>query len=980
MTPQEQREAARKFYNDWKGKGQENQYTGKFWIDLLQKVFGVEDVMNYIVFEKRVKGEDGNIKRIDGYIPDTKVLIEQKSSGIPLDKPQAGHGGDTPFQQARRYNNYLPHNENAKWIIVSNFEEIWIYDMDKGDAEPLKLRLIDLQTNYDKLNFLVNNEIRKVSLETQISIEAGDIVGKLYNALLAQYKNDKDDEVLKSLNKLCVRLVFCLYAEDADVFRRNLFHDYLERFSAQKARKALIDLFKILNQKPEERDKYLMDDDPLLAMFPYVNGGLFEEDNVEIPPLTDEILSIILVDASENFDWSQISPTIFGGVFESTLNPETREKGGMHYTSVKNIHKVIDPLFLDDLRKEFTNIVKENDVLINEIDKKYKKITEDIFNEAAENSAILDKQTARTSSAYKAAETKRKNVAVKETLHKLEEFQNKLASIKILDPACGSGNFLTETYLSLRKIENRIILYRTELENEKGQIYAFVDPIKVNINQFYGIEINDFAVAVAKTALWIAESQMMKQTEDLIKQDLDFLPLTTNASIVEENALRSDWNDIIRAYDCNYIIGNPPFYGARKMTKAQKKDVEDVFGKEWGKIGDLDYVTCWYKKAADYMKNTKIRAAFVSTNSITQGEAEPILWEPLNKMGISIDFAHKTFRWDSEAKIKAHVHCVIIGFSYLNTQKNKIIYDGSNIIEAPNINGYLIKGDNIYIKSSSVSLYNMPQLGIGNKPIDDGNYLFTKEKMEDFIKTEPEAKRYFRKWIGAEEFIHNKERYCLWLGDCSPEELLRMPRCLERVNAVKDFRLNSSSEGTRKIASKPTRFHVENIPKSEYIVIPRVSSEKRDYIPMGFLTPDILCSDSVLIAPNMTLYNFGVLTSNVHMAWTKAICGRLETRYRYSANIVYNNFPWCKPTEEQRKVIEKTAQNILDARNNHPDSTLADMYGDNMYLFRDLVDAHTENDRAVMNAYGFDYRRMTADQCVERLFEMYQEKIASLGR
>lgn len=782
---------------------------------------------------------------------------------------------------------------------------------------------------------MVNAGNDHLQREMEMSIKAGDIVGLLYDAFYKQYKDPTKESSLKSLNMLCVRLVFCLYAEDAGIFgRKGMFHDYLSAYDARNMRKVLIELFQVLDTKPENRDPYL---DEKLAEFPYVNGGLFKNEDIEIPNFTDEIRALLLSKASEDFNWSEISPTIFGAVFESTLNPETRRKGGMHYTSIENIHKVIDPLFMEDLTKEFDEI---------------------------------------------------RDIKVLRTREKrLKEFQRKLASLKFLDPACGSGNFLTETYISLRRLENKVIALLaskvTEGQISFGDLGGGFNPIQVSIGQFYGIEINDFAVTVAMTALWIAESQMMKETEDIVHMNLDFLPLKSNVNIEEQNALTYDWEQLVSKYELNYIMGNPPFVGARLMSKEQKKDLTKIFS-EWKNAGNLDYVACWFKKATDYIMGTSIRAALVATNSVSQGENVANLWKPLFADGVHIDFAHRTFRWDSEAKIKAHVHCVIVGFSTTPNKKSKIIYSDGRPQIVNNINAYLLDFDNVFVESRSKPLCNIPSIGIGNKPIDDGNYLFTEEEKNEFIKKEPKSAKWFMPWYGSQEFINRHPRYCLWLGDCSTSELMAMPECIKRVEAVRQFRLSSQSEGTVKLANKPTRFHVENMPKSTYIIIPEVSSERRRYVPMGFMTPDILCSNLVKIIPNATLYHFGVLTSNVHMAWMRVVCGRLKSDYRYSKDVVYNNFPWPTVTEGIQAKIEKTAQAILDARALYPNCSLADMYGERMYLFPEVLKAHQENDKAVMQAYGF--RKKDGDtgksiwlneaETVIELMNMYQELVA----
>ena len=921
MTDAESRAAAKQFAADWQGRGDEKQETQTFWLALLQKVYGVAEPDKFISFEKTVTVDDtktgkSTTKFIDGYIGATRVLIEQKGAKIDLNKGETQSDGSvlSPYQQARRYGGYLPANQQPRWIVVCNFREFRIHDMNRPNDTPEVLLLSDLEKEYSRLNFLVDTGDENIRKEMEISLQAGELVGVLYDALLKQYAEPESEETLKSLNALCVRLVFCLYAEDAGIFgKRGMFHDYLQAHRAED-RRALINLFRVLDQKPENRDRYLDED---LAAFPYVNGGLFADENIEIPRLGDEIIDLLLSKASEDFDWSAISPTIFGAVFESTLTPEPRRSGGMHYTSIENIHKVIDPLFLDDLKAEFEEI--------------------------------------------KAAAVARTREA------RLRAFQNKLAGLKFLDPACGSGNFLTETYLSLRRLENRVIS-----ELHQGQIvFDLGSPIQVSISQFYGIEINDFAVTVAKTALWIAESQMMKETEDVVHMALDFLPLKTNASIIEGNALRMDWESVVPKAELNYIMGNPPFVGARLMDASQKSDVNYIF-EGWKNAGNLDYVCCWYKKAADLMQATEIRSALVSTNSVSQGESVANLWKPLFECGVHIDFAYRTFRWDSEAKVKAHVHCVIIGFSIAPNTKPKVLFTGERPQIAGNINGYLIDAESVFVESRNKPICDIPEIGIGNKPIDDGNYLFTETEMREFVAKEPAAEKWFKPWYGSQEFINRKPRYCLWLGNCPPNELRKMPECMKRVEATRQFRLSSKSAGTVKLADKPTHFHVENMPDSTYVIIPKVSSERRKYIPMGLMTPNILASDLVFIIPDASLYHLGVLTSNIHMAWMRAVCGRLEMRYRYSKDIVYNNFPWPTPTGEQKARIEQTAQAILDARALYPDCSLADLY-DEVTMPPELRKAHQANDKAVMQAYGFWGRLNTETACVAELMKLYQK-------
>lgn len=919
MTEKEQKQAAKEFAKFWEGKGYEKGQSQTFWLQLLSQVYGIEKPEQFIEFEDQVH-IDKNTGFIDGYIPTTKVLIEQKSIDKDLRKGIRQSDGSllNPFQQAKKYIAELPLSKHPKWVITCNFKSFLIYNMENPNGEPEEIFLKDLEKEFYRLQFIVDKENENLKKEMEVSIQSGELVGKIYDEILPLYKNPENVESLKSLNMLCVRLVFCLYAEDAGLFgKHQMFHDYLRRFETKDLRRALIDLFKVLDQKPEERDPYL---DEELASFPYVNGGLFADEEIEIPNLNDKVKELLLTKASEDFDWSDISPTIFGAVFESTLNPETRRSGGMHYTSIENIHKVIDPLFLNDLKAELNEILS-----------------------------------------IKVLKTKKE---------KIYAFQEKISNLKFLDPACGSGNFLTETYLSLRRLENKGLAAL-----QGGQI-GFgdenINPIKVSIGQFYGIEINDFAVTVAKTALWIAESQMMHETEEILRMNLDFLPLKSYTNIIEGNALRIDWNDVIPNTECNYIMGNPPFVGARMMNNSQKEDISNIFN-GIKNSGNIDYVGCWYIKATQYMKNTLITTALVSTNSICQGEQPAILWKKIMDEGIRINFAYRTFRWDSEASLKAHVHCIIVGFSFVNKEQKKIFENG-NIKACSNINAYLVEAPNIIIDSRSKPICNVPEIGIGNKPIDDGNYLFTEEEMKEFIKKEPASEKYFKKFYGSQEFINNKVRYCLWVGECEPSELSKMPNVLERIKNVKEFRLKSKSEGTRKLAERPTRFHVENMPKTNYLLIPRVSSENRRYIPIGFMNKNDLCSDSVHITAEADLYDFGILTSNVHMSWMRATCGRLEMRYRYSKDIVYNNFPWPNPTKDQRQKIKQTAKMILDSRNKYPNSSYADLYNE-ILMPTDLRKAHQMNDIAVMEAYGFDWRKMTESDCVAELMKMYQKLI-----
>ena len=944
MTDSEQREAARQFVNRWRGKGKEDEDGRSYWIDLLSNVLGMDNVTERLNFEKKVV-IDGHTKRIDVYIPETKVIIEQKSIGKALDQKirNSGEIDLTPFEQADRYNSKLTFDERARWIVTSNFAEIWIYDMNQKQPEPTKITLDELQNKYPLLDFLIKKEVKNISHEMEVSIKAGDIVGLIYDAFLKQYRipeisgkdetaeqKEKREHKLKSLNALCVRIVFCLYAEDAGIFgKRNMFHDYLEAYEVKDCRRALIELFKVLDTPVSDRDEYLEED---LAQFPYVNGGLFADETIEIPPFTADLKELLLTKASADFNWRDISPTIFGAVFESTLNPETRRSGGMHYTSIENIHKVIDPLFLDDLKAEF---------------------------EAAKN-----KPTAGGS------RTKA-----------LQAFQNKLASLTFLDPACGSGNFLTETYLSLRMLENKVI---QELDRERvdGQLsFSFMKDedlnIKVSIQQFYGIEINDFAVTVAKTALWIAESQMLEQTKSMIYGFTDdFLPLKTYVNITEANALRIDWNSVIPANKVSYIMGNPPFIGSSIMEQGsdQKQDIQHVF-KELKKneVQDLDYVTGWYKLAAIYMQNTKIECSFVSTNSICQGSQVPILWKTMFKdYGIHINFAYQTFIWNSESNNQAAVHCVIIGFSQINRTRKKLYSNTDEYICAKNISPYLYEGDEILVEARKTPLCNVPTMNFGNQPRDGGFLVLQDEEKDKLLKKDASLSRWIKPYIGATEFINNKTRWCLWLKHATPADIKKNKNILERIESVKKFRLESRAKTTNGYAKVPHLFAQITQPEDvDYLLIPRVSSQRRRYIPIGFMDGNVIASDAVQIIPNAKLYHFGILTSNVHMAWMRTVAGRLKSDYRYSKEVVYNTFPWPNPTEVKLQKIEQTAKAILEARALYSSCSLADLY-DPLTMPTELRKAHANNDRAVMSAYGFS-TKITESECVANLMKMYQD-------
>lgn len=919
MTDVQQRAAAKHFAEYWQGKGYEKGESQKFWIALLSDVFGVEHATEFIEFEDQVHLD--NTSFIDGFIPKTKVLIEQKSLGKSLTAPIPQSDGSllSPLQQAQRYVFALLKEKGRqavpRWVVTCNFEEFRVYDLDHPQNEAQVIKLADLPTEYYRLKFLVDTGNENLKREMELSLKAGELVGIIHDRFLEQYSDPMAVHTQRSLNILCVRLVFCLYAEDAGLFGPlDAFSKYIGQYEPKDIRRALIDLFKVLDTKPGDRDEYLDDE---LAAFPYVNGGLFQDENIVIPKITETIKQTLL--ESAQFDWSEISPTIFGAVFESTLNPETRRSGGMHYTSIENIHKVIDPLFLDDLKAELTAI---------------------------------------------------KAIAIQnEKARKLKQYQQKLANLTFLDPACGSGNFLTETYVCLRRLENEVLS-----ELHKGQV-MFADeatsPIQVSISQFYGIEINDFAVTVAKTALWIAESQMMKETEDVVLMSLDFLPLKTNACIVEGNALRMDWNKVISKDKLCFIMGNPPFVGHNVRSEEQKSDMEYVFGNI--KTDKSDYVCCWFYKAGLYASNTTIRIAFVATNSICQGISVGILWKTLFNMRFCIDFAWQTFVWDSEATDKAHVHVVIVGYSNTDLLRTPKVFFKGAVKQYSNINGYLVDAPNICMERISNPISKVPSIRVGSLPRSSA-FTITAEEKPLFIADNQMCEKWIKPYIGAEEFINKKERYCLWLKGANISELRSCKMVMDRIEKVKQDRLSSPAATTRRTAATPTLFAVDAQPDTDYLIIPQVSSERRRYIPIGFMHPDVIASNLVFVVPDATLYHFGVLTSNVHNAWMRVTCGRMKSDYRYGGDLVYNTFPWPEPTEEQKTKIEQTAQGILDARALYPDSSLADLY-DELTMPPELRTAHQKNDRAVMEAYGFWGKLNSESDCVAELMKMYQDLV-----
>lgn len=921
------------FSREWAQVDSEDAEAKSFWDDFFN-VFGVSR-RRTASFERKVKKIDGK----DGYIDllwKGVVLVEHKSRGKDLDRA---------YQQARDYFPGLKDVELPRYIVVSDFARFRIYDLETGDQYQFPLQ--DLHKQVRRFAFIAGYQTHTYKEQDPINLKAAERMGRLYDRLkLIGYDGHP-------LQVLLVRVLFCLFAEDTGIFERAQFMEYLTQRTGADGSDVgtrLAELFQVLNTPPERRMRTL---DEQLAAFPYINGALFGE----FLPIAafDSAMRDALLDACA-LDWSGISPAIFGGLFQSVMDDKARRNLGAHYTSEKNILKLIGPLFLDELRTEFERI--------------------------------------------------------KGNRARLQEFHGKLRSLTFLDPACGCGNFLVIAYRELRLLELDVLRASTAHVHSHSLALDLRGFLSVGVDQFYGIEIEEFPSQIAQVALWLIDHQMNLKVSEEFGQYFARIPLTSSPHIVHGNALRLDWEAVVPRERLSYILGNPPFVGAKFMDDAQRADAQAVFADITGG-GLLDFVAAWYVKAARFISGSvhpstgsgrteaglaqtaaaalsdlvrpepvegQVECAFVSTNSICQGEQVGVLWGWLLARGIRIHFAHRTFQWRNEARGVAAVHCVIIGFGTQDTPQ-KILFDYDDIrgephaVLARNINPYLVDAPDLVVTNRSTPICPVPEIGIGNKPIDGGHYLFTTEERDAFVTLEPAAAKWFRRWVGSDEFINGWERWCLWLGDCPPNELRAMPHALALVDTVRRVRLASKSAPTRKLAERPTRFHVENIPDAPYLVIPKVSSERRTFIPIGFMQPDTLCSDLVFIFPHATPYHFGVLSSTQHMAWVRTVCGRLESRYRYSAGIVYNNFPWpVDATDKQKETIETAAQGVLDARARFPDSSLADLY-DPLTMPPELVRAHQALDRAVDAAYLPSGGKKSYASDAERvafLFDLYQ--------
>jgi len=864
------------FSREWESESRERSEAQSFW-NAFFNIFGINR-RRVASFEEPVKNLGDNYGFIDLFWKGM-LLVEHKSRGENLDKA---------YSQALDYFGGLKEHELPKYVLVSDFARFRLYNLD--DNKQHEFKLADLHNNVNLFGFVAGYTQKKYKEEAPVNIKAAEQMGKLHDELLESGYRGHELEVL------LMRLLFCMFADDTGIFDKNIFTNYIRDKTSTDGSDLgghLTSIFQTVNTKIEDRQRNI---DESLNDFPYVNGGLFVE-NLRTVYFNSNMRGVLLECCK--FKWNNISPAIFGSMFQSVMNPKQRRKIGAHYTTEKNILKLIEPLFLEELRTEFEHIKN-----------------------------------------LKSGKKKR-----------LSEFHRKLATLEFFDPACGCGNFLVVTYREIRRLEIQIL---KEMHPDQMSMGDWIS--LVNVEQFYGIEIEEFPARIAETAMWLVDHQMNIELSIAVGLQRPSLPLVKSAHILNGNALQVDWEEFTPKTEINYILGNPPFIGSKFQNTEQRDEIKQIFDGVKG-CGVLDYVSAWYIKAAKYIQGTMKKVAFVSTNSITMGEQVGILWNELfNKYNIKIHFAHRTFSWSSEAKGKAAVHVVIIGFAAFNTDEKRIFeYDNikgePHVISIFNINPYLVDSDDTVILSRSNPICKVANMGIGNKPIDDGNFLFSEEEKQEFIKSEPNSEKYFRPFVGAREFLNNQKRWVLWLGETPPSELRKMPHALKRVEAVKQFRLASKSIPTQAIAETPTRFHVENMPKSNYLLIPRVSSERRIYIPVGFCDPVNITSDSCHIIPDAEFYHFGVLTSRMHMAWVKYTCGRLKSDYRYSKDIVYNNFPWPKNISDKNKTaVEAAAQKVLDTRLKYPESSLADLY-DPLAMPPDLVKAHNALDRAVDKCY-----------------------------
>ncbi|EKE22267.1 MAG: hypothetical protein ACD_7C00006G0003 [uncultured bacterium] len=884
------------FSKEWENEESERAEAQTFWNQFF-KVFGIER-RRVSTFEEAVKKLNGAIGRIDVFWPGV-LLAEHKSRGEDLGKAK---------QQAIDYTFGLAQKVLPKYILVSDFERFKLFDLEENTQQEFLLK--DLHRKTHLFGFIAGYKKQEYKEEDEVNIKAAELMGKLYDVMIETGYSGHE------LNVFLARVLFCLFADDANIFIHHQFRQYLENRTNEDGSDTgmhLDSLFHTLNTPIEKRQSTL---DEELSKFEYVNGGLFAE-QINCPAFNSEMRKRLIEACA--FDWSKISPAIFGSLFQSVMDKDARRHLGAHYTSEKNILKLIKPLFLDDL--------------------------------------------------YAELESCGKNVK------KLNELHEKISKLKFLDPACGCGNFLIIAYRELRQLELELLKRRLR---QVVLGFGVASYIRIKPEQFFGIEIDEFPARIAQTAMWLMDHQMNEVASQVFGQNIKDLPLTKGAEIFIGNALQKDWEEVIPKNELSYILGNPPFIGHHLQTKEQKEDLRKVLNGIKA-AGVMDYVSAWYIKAAEYIQNTQIKTAFVSTNSISQGEQVGILWNYLfKKYKIKINFAHRTFKWNNEARGKAAVYCVIIGFANFDADK-KYLCEYENIkgepheIRVKNINPYLIDADDILLENRSKPICNVPAMMYGSKPTDGGNFLMSDTEKDIFLQKELLAEKFIHPFISAKEFLNNEKRWCLWLVDANPEELRNLPEVMKKVEAVKEFRGKSIASSTRNYPYHAL-FRQVTQPKTDYILVPSTTSENRKYIPMGFLTKDIILSNASFSIPNATLYHFGILESEIHMTWVRHVCGRLKSDFRYSKDIVYNNFPWPEnPSEEKIKTIKKFAQEVLDVRLKYPTSSLADLY-DPLAMPADLVKAHQNLDRAVDSAYCKKSFATSAER-MEFLFGLYEKCI-----
>lgn len=916
---------AEAFASRWANKGNENQDTQRFWIDFYQNVLGVEDAVSRLEFEKPVFTDASTHEGyIDVFIPSAKTLVEQKSLGIDLAKEETRQGRKvTPAKQGNAYAQGMPLSQQPRYIIACNFAEFWVFDRERDSLcrEPLfKLPLAELPKNLAAIQFLKGGAEAPATISRAVSVEAGKIMSKLHDQVAEAFDDPDAPENHHALSVLMTRLMFLMFCEDSGLVAPNAFRDYVSHFQAGDLRRGLKDLFVWLDIKDEDRDKYA---EPWLKKLPYMNGGLFRE-KTEIPPLSENFRHTLIVEGCQEFDWSGVSPTVFGSIFEGALSHDHRRANGQHFTSPENIHKVIDPLFLDDLKAEFE-------------------------------------------------EACAKPVAGGARTRALKDLHKKIGSISILDPAAGSGNFLTESYLCLRQLENRILF---ELQGDQAS-FSFEDSgdrdVLVNLKNFHGIELEDFACCVARTALWIAEKQADADTAKVTQRVYQELPLTDYEGIVNANALRIDWNSVVPADEVDYVLGNPPFIGSSRLNDLQKEDRSAIFGRI---AGTLDYVACWHKMAAEYAKGHQVRCAFVSTNSICQGQQVEPLWKPLFDDAVHIDFAYPTFEWDSQADDEAHVHVIIVGFSREHDNQKKL-YSAESCRPVSNINGYLMDAPSIFVSKRSTPLFSgISPMVYGSKPCD-GGFLQIKDDDYERAMNDEIARGFVRRCLGAAELINNRDRWCLWLEDATSQDIARSPFLKERVFQCREWRSAQTVTGDAyKLRDTPHLFRPnDRRPKGPFLCVPRHFSGGRKYFTVKRCESGEIATDACFFADDPDGLLFGIISSGVFMAWQKAVGGELKSGCRFSNTIVWNNFPLPKLTDEGRRAIIDAGQAVLSARGLYHGASLADLYKPaDEFLYPELFEAHGKLDEAIESAYGVDFNG-DENKIVSHLFNLYAEKV-----